>query len=110
MHHNITSFPPPTEREKTKNSKEREGEETYKLINSMGRECHPLLKGGKRETKYSHGYSASELQTLTSISEVLLPPIPSEHDNPKHEHDQSPVDSFFRSSASQYPVPDEVFN
>ncbi|KAL8525139.1 hypothetical protein ACS0TY_014671 [Phlomoides rotata] len=77
----------------------------------MGKECHPLLKGGRRETKYTHGYSASEIQTLMSISEVLLPPIPPHvsHDNTtKDEHNQSAVDSFFQSSASQYPVPDEV--
>ncbi|KAH6809030.1 fatty alcohol oxidase 3 [Perilla frutescens var. frutescens] len=79
----------------------------------MGRECHPLLRGERTETKYSHGYSPSELQTLATISEVFLPPIPfnSHPDFLKDELDQSSIKAieyFYQASASQYPVPDEV--
>ncbi|KAK6161260.1 hypothetical protein DH2020_004641 [Rehmannia glutinosa] len=78
----------------------------------MGTECHPLLRGGRRETKYSHGYSTSELETLASICEVLLPPISlsSHHNYPENDDDQSnkAIESFYKASGSQYPVPDEV--
>lgn len=73
----------------------------------MERECDPLLRGGRRETKYSHGYSASELQTLTSICEVLIPPIP-DHDQHNQQNNDESIQAFYRASASQYPVPDEV--
>ncbi|EYU18303.1 hypothetical protein ABFS82_07G049400 [Erythranthe guttata] len=76
----------------------------------MGRgDCHhPLLKGGRRETKYSHGFSSSQIQTLTSICEVLLPPTPlnNPHENINPQNDV--VQAFYKASASQYPVPDEV--
>lgn len=42
----------------------------------MGKECHPLLKGGRRESKYTHGLPSGDLATLASICEVFLPPIP----------------------------------
>ncbi|KAK6138868.1 hypothetical protein DH2020_027390 [Rehmannia glutinosa] len=78
----------------------------------MSTECHPLLRGGRRETKYSHGYSTSELETLATICEVLLPPIPlnSHHNYPENDDDQSnkAIESFYKASGSQYPVPDEV--
>ncbi|KAK6161270.1 hypothetical protein DH2020_004651 [Rehmannia glutinosa] len=68
--------------------------------------------GGRRETKYSHGYSTSELETLATICEVLLPPIPlnSHHNYPENDDDQSnkAIESFYKASGSQYPVPDEV--
>ncbi|KAK4427831.1 Long-chain-alcohol oxidase FAO1 [Sesamum alatum] len=77
----------------------------------MARECHPLLRGGRRETKYSHGFSTSELEILTSICEVLLPPIPSTNshgeNSTKNDVDQS-HEAFYKASGSQYPVPDEV--
>lgn len=69
-------------------------------------ECHPTLKGGRRETKYSHGYPPYELETLTSISEAFIPPIPLNSDE---DSTNKAADSFYQSSASQYPVPDEVY-
>ncbi|KAH6809029.1 fatty alcohol oxidase 3 [Perilla frutescens var. frutescens] len=76
----------------------------------MARECHPSLKGGRRETKYSHGYPPSELETLVSISEVILPPITSnsDEDDLKDQASNKAIHSFFQASGSQYPVPDEV--
>ncbi|PIN14303.1 Long-chain-alcohol oxidase [Handroanthus impetiginosus] len=68
-------------------------------------ECHPLLKGGRRETKYSHGFSDSQLQTLASICEVFLPPITVNSDE---NIPNKPVQSFYEASGSPYPVPDEV--
>ncbi|XP_051127881.1 long-chain-alcohol oxidase FAO1-like [Andrographis paniculata] len=67
---------------------------------------HPLLRGGTRQTKYTHGFSPSDLQTIASISEVFVPSISLPH-NSQFPLDR-PIESFFRASASQYPVPDEV--
>ncbi|KAL2463567.1 Long-chain-alcohol oxidase FAO3 [Forsythia ovata] len=69
----------------------------------MGRECDPLLKGGRRESKYSHGFPVSEMKTLSSICEVILPPHPFNQQSP------NPIQSFYiAASGSQHPVPDEV--
>ncbi|KAL3812454.1 hypothetical protein ACJIZ3_013722 [Penstemon smallii] len=72
----------------------------------MRRESHPLLRGGRRETKYSHGLSSSQLQTLTSICEVLLPPC--NENIPNYDQSNKEIQSFYKSSGSQYPIPDEV--
>ncbi|KAL2506546.1 Long-chain-alcohol oxidase FAO3 [Abeliophyllum distichum] len=76
----------------------------------MGRNCHPLLKGGRRETKYSHGFSASDMETLTSICEVILPSLPlnSEEISAKNDQSKRAIQSFYNASGSQYPIPDEV--
>lgn len=76
----------------------------------MGRECsHPTLRGGRRETKYSHGYPPSELEALASISEAFLPPIPlNSSDRDDDTAPTKPIHNFYQASASQYPVPDEV--
>lgn len=69
----------------------------------MGRECHPLLKGRRRESKYSHGFPVSDMETLSSICEVILPPLP------LNQQSSNPVYSFYKvASGSQHPVPDEV--
>lgn len=77
----------------------------------MGKEFDDsLLRGGRRETKYSHGYSPSQLQALASISEALIPPIPFT----SHQHiltlesDIEAMHYFYQASASQPPLPDEV--
>ncbi|KZV33739.1 hypothetical protein F511_33481 [Dorcoceras hygrometricum] len=61
----------------------------------MGRQCHPLLRGGITETKYSDGLPPSETEALNAICEVLLPPDQSNPD----------IQSFYKSSGAQYPVP-----
>ncbi|KAF6156213.1 hypothetical protein GIB67_030216 [Kingdonia uniflora] len=66
------------------------------------RECHPLLRGGRRETSYSHGFSSFEMQSLAAICETLLPPLPLEKTHSKAQ------ESFYLASGSQKPVPDEV--
>lgn len=75
----------------------------------MGEECHPSLKGGRRETKYSHGLSSKELETLASICETFLPPLSLNHDPPEKDgQSQKAIQSFYEASGSQYPIPDEV--
>lgn len=73
----------------------------------MEKKCHPLLKGGRRETKYSHGFSSSDLEVISSIAETFFPSLPTA----EFVDDQTPipaVQSFYQTSASQYPIPDEV--
>ncbi|MCD7468723.1 long chain fatty acid oxidase [Datura stramonium] len=67
----------------------------------MEKKGHPLLRGGRRETKYSHGFSSSEMESLTAICETLLPPLPQ---NPLQDINQY----LHKASGSQYPIPDEV--
>ncbi|KAF8392161.1 hypothetical protein HHK36_022503 [Tetracentron sinense] len=74
------------------------------------RECHPLLRGGRRENSYSHGFSFSEIQSLSAICETLLPPLPldSIQINPKENPPTKALQSFYKASGSQKPIPDEV--
>ncbi|CAI9762735.1 unnamed protein product [Fraxinus pennsylvanica] len=76
----------------------------------MGRNCHPLLRGGRRETKYSHEFSASDMETLASICEVILPSLPlnTAEISSTNEQSKRAVQSFYSASGSQYPIPDEV--
>ncbi|XP_042514264.1 long-chain-alcohol oxidase FAO2 [Macadamia integrifolia] len=75
------------------------------------RECHPLLRGGRRIESYSHGLSSSQMESLTAICETFIPSIPSEdphHVGSKEVPSTHSVQSFFNASASQKPIPDEV--
>jgi long-chain-alcohol oxidase len=76
----------------------------------MRRECHPLLRGGRnRESKYNHGLSSAEMESLSSLCETILPslsPIP-KFDGKQNQPTKA-VQAFYRASASQTPMPDEV--
>ena len=81
----------------------------------MRRECHPLLRGGRGENKYRHGFSVAEMESLASICEVVLPPLPiNDHhkiikeDQADHGEPNEDVESFWNISASRYPIPHEV--
>ncbi|KAF1002761.1 hypothetical protein AG4045_001021 [Apium graveolens] len=76
----------------------------------MGKECHPLLKGGRRESKYTHGLTPSDMETLASICEVFLPPIQqnSVHDIKIKGQTHEQIQSFLKASGSENLVPEEV--
>ncbi|KAK6929746.1 Glucose-methanol-choline oxidoreductase, N-terminal [Dillenia turbinata] len=76
----------------------------------MGREGHPSLGGGRRENKYSHGLSQSEMRSLVAMCEAFLPPLPTDqlfHQSPEGQPNQSLL-QFYKASGAQYPIPDEV--
>ncbi|KAK4356991.1 hypothetical protein RND71_022601 [Anisodus tanguticus] len=70
----------------------------------MEKKAHPLLRGGRRETKYTHGFSSSEMETLTTICETLIPPLPQN----SLKKNSKKIQYLHRASGSQYPIPDEV--
>ncbi|XP_042517050.1 long-chain-alcohol oxidase FAO2-like [Macadamia integrifolia] len=77
----------------------------------QSRECHPLLRGGRRVESFSHGLSSSQMESLSAICETYIPPIPSEdplHVGSKEVPSSKAVQSFFNASGSQKPIPDEV--
>ncbi|EXB93709.1 Long-chain-alcohol oxidase FAO1 [Morus notabilis] len=81
----------------------------------MRRECHPLLRerriglgGERKQEKWSHGFSAAEMESLASICEAFIPPLPLNSLEGKEDPPSKAVQSFYSSSASQNPIPHEV--
>ncbi|TVU29180.1 hypothetical protein EJB05_20737, partial [Eragrostis curvula] len=91
----------------------------------QARRGHPLLRGGggrKQKEQYTHGFSASQMAALTALCATLVPSLPppdrqnGRHSPPQEEDGDPPagenkgadVEEFFRASAGDAPVPDEV--
>ncbi|XP_061370786.1 long-chain-alcohol oxidase FAO1 [Gastrolobium bilobum] len=76
----------------------------------MKRECHPLLKGGRRGgKKYIHAFSSAQMESLGSICEALLPPLRLEClDTMDNNPTTKAVQFFWKASASEFSVPDQV--
>ncbi|KAG5554267.1 hypothetical protein RHGRI_011960 [Rhododendron griersonianum] len=76
----------------------------------MERSCHPLLRGGRREHKYSHGFSAAEMESLASVCEAILPPLPvnSLEATGKDGQTNKAIQFFHKASGSQNSIPEEV--
>ncbi|CAM8911690.1 unnamed protein product [Rhodiola kirilowii] len=69
---------------------------------------HPLLSG-RRESKYSHGMSSWEMESLGSLCEAYFPSLPAELADKNLSHaDEDAVRSFYERSGSEYPIPDET--
>ncbi|KAG5004523.1 hypothetical protein AAZX31_10G172600 [Glycine max] len=69
----------------------------------MKRDCHPLLRGGRRCNKYTpHILSSAEMESLSSICEALLPPL--QLDSTKSKT----VQHFWKASGSQFSIPHEI--
>ncbi|KAK6164274.1 hypothetical protein DH2020_001138 [Rehmannia glutinosa] len=70
------------------------------------KEAHPLLKGGKKKgecSSYSHGFSSSQIQSLSAICQTLIPPLQSCDGNNEDNLTNQVYWSFHKSSG-----PDEV--
>ncbi|WOG81736.1 hypothetical protein DCAR_0100887 [Daucus carota subsp. sativus] len=64
---------------------------------------HPLLRGGRRDPKsYTHGFSSTQIETLSSVCEAFLPPLSSTH------HNQHMPMALSQLSGADSPIPDEV--
>ncbi|WVZ74559.1 hypothetical protein U9M48_022727 [Paspalum notatum var. saurae] len=85
---------------------------------------HPLLRGGARRERYTHGFSASQMAALTALCGALVPRLPPDRRRPHHEDDDGgrggfcgdrvhkaadvEVEEFLLASAADPPVPDEA--
>jgi len=87
------------------NNRERERE-------MKSEKSHPRLRASWEGKTYKHGFSSSEIDSLTSICEAVFPPLdpPPHLDEYDHHQINGSLQSFFQSSASQKPIPDEVNN
>ncbi|GAB4830065.1 long chain fatty acid oxidase [Ancistrocladus abbreviatus] len=76
-------------------------------INS-GKQSHPLLRGGRRRAEEnntsSHGFSSSQIQSLTAFCETLIPPFSSDDD----DFQNNEIHSSSTPSESLPPLPLEV--
>lgn len=66
-------------------------------------ECHPLLRG-TGTGKFTHGFSTAEMDTLTSICDTLLPPLPFNSPTTTTPAEKA----FYQVSGAQSPIPEEV--
>ncbi|CAI0558815.1 unnamed protein product [Linum tenue] len=66
------------------------------------RHPHPLLSGQRKQSKYSHGLSSLEIQSLASLCDTFFPSLP-----PPPSVDRD-ISDFYKLSAGKSPVPDEV--
>ncbi|KAI0513646.1 hypothetical protein KFK09_009676 [Dendrobium nobile] len=72
---------------------------------------HPLLRGGRKKERYSHGFSSSQMKVLTAMCEAFIPSLCLEEvnlSNGKEDPPSKDLRNFFMASGSQYPIPDEV--
>ncbi|KAL6968171.1 long-chain-alcohol oxidase [Sarracenia purpurea var. burkii] len=69
---------------------------------------HPLLRGRRKELRrYSHGFSSSQIGTLSSACEAIFPPLPF-HPLTQEHPPNHPLHSFYQLSGSNPPFPDEA--
>ncbi|KAK4750874.1 hypothetical protein SAY87_004356 [Trapa incisa] len=73
----------------------------------MRGECHPLLRGGKKVGRYSHGMSPTQIQSLAAICETIIPSLRVDAMLKGFCSDQA-VCLFYKASGSEPPIPDEV--
>ncbi|KAJ1398944.1 Long-chain-alcohol oxidase [Sesbania bispinosa] len=71
----------------------------------MARECHPLLRGGRRggDKRYKHGFSSAQMEALAGICETVLPPLQLQNEPPNKANQL-----FWKASGSQFSIPDEI--
>ncbi|KAJ0467605.1 putative long-chain-alcohol oxidase [Helianthus annuus] len=74
-------------------------------------ECHPLLQGDTDEDSKIISLCSSEMESLASICEVILPslsPNSLTHNHDNNKRDDESIKLFSTLSASQYPIPNKV--
>ncbi|KAF5736733.1 alcohol oxidase-related family protein [Tripterygium wilfordii] len=75
----------------------------------MAKECDHLLRGGRGEEKYSHGFSSSEMESLASLFETIIPPVPNSAQlEANGDQPNQDVQSFYGLSGSQDHLPDKA--
>ncbi|XP_068663070.1 long-chain-alcohol oxidase FAO2-like [Aristolochia californica] len=79
---------------------------------SKRRESHPLLRRVRRQEheSYNHGFSPSEIQTLSAVCGAFVPSLPTDEieANGKNDPRSEAIKRFYLASGSEKPVPDEV--
>ncbi|MFS8019442.1 putative long-chain-alcohol oxidase [Helianthus anomalus] len=84
------------------------------MYDERERECHPLLRGGERDEDYKSGsLCSSEMESLTSLCEVILQPLPLNSLDHAHYGNKKKGESihlFSTLSGSQHLVPKKVAN
>ncbi|KAK1411259.1 hypothetical protein QVD17_37806 [Tagetes erecta] len=79
------------------------------MYSDRGRNCHPLLQGDKDEDYKNPILCSSEMESLTSICEVILQPLPLNSLNHNHHNkNQHSINHFTTLSGSKYHVPNKV--
>ncbi|GJW37133.1 long-chain-alcohol oxidase FAO1 [Tanacetum coccineum] len=81
------------------------------MYDKMKSACHPLLSGERDEDYRNASFSSSEMETLSCMCEVILPPLPLNSLDGHDDHDkimQQSIDSFMLDSGSRYPIPNKI--
>jgi long-chain-alcohol oxidase len=76
---------------------------------ATGRRGSPLLRRCKREG-YTHGLRPPQMEALRAMCGALIPSLPVEglHVQPQPGRGKDDLDRFFRASAADGAIPDEV--
>ncbi|EAZ16406.1 hypothetical protein OsJ_31874 [Oryza sativa Japonica Group] len=75
---------------------------------------HPLLRGGERRERYTHGLGAAQMEALRAICGAFIPSLPeaaaalAEADDEGRGGGDKDLERFYLASAADAAVPDEV--
>ncbi|CAI9271261.1 unnamed protein product [Lactuca saligna] len=78
------------------------------MYDESASECHPLLQGGRDEEYKTGSFSSSEMETISSICEVIVQPLPLSSLDGHEKKAKESIQSFSTASGSQYPIPNKV--
>ncbi|XP_023738309.1 long-chain-alcohol oxidase FAO1 [Lactuca sativa] len=78
------------------------------MYDGSASECHPLLQGGRDEEYKNGSFSSSEMETISSICEVIVQPLPLSSLDVHENKVKESIQSFSTASGSQYPIPNKV--
>ncbi|KAL5225286.1 hypothetical protein ABZP36_011925 [Zizania latifolia] len=80
---------------------------------------HPLLRGGARRDKYTHGMHPAQMEALRAMCGALIPSLPVDHEEEGARHGagaggrggrpgDKDLERFYLASAADSAIPDEV--